>query len=80
MVLLGLTCFRIRSVYASFRSARKEPFLLLCFVYLGLFVVAFSTFANFGLLARERSQALPFLFVLLAVDHRRNRDRDLARA
>jgi len=36
-------------------------------VYLALFVFAFSTIANFGILARERTQLLPFFLVLLAI-------------
>jgi hypothetical protein len=31
------------------------------------FVFAFSTIANFGILARERTQLLPFFMVLLAI-------------
>jgi len=36
-------------------------------VYSLLFVFAFSSIANFGILARERTQVLPFFLVLLAV-------------
>jgi hypothetical protein len=32
-----------------------------------VFVYAFSSFSNFGLLARQRVQALPFLLVLYAL-------------
>jgi hypothetical protein len=35
--------------------------------YTGLFIIAFSGLANFGLLARQRVQLLPLFFVLLAV-------------
>jgi hypothetical protein len=64
-------------------------------VYSGLFVVAFSSIANFGILARERTQLLPFFLVLLAVpasrprpapapavtaERRADADRQLARA
>jgi hypothetical protein len=40
-------------------------------VYTAGFVVAFASIANFGILARERVQLLPFFFVLLAVQDRR---------
>jgi hypothetical protein len=36
-------------------------------VYLGVFFFAFGTISNFGILARQRSQAMPFVFVLLAL-------------
>ena len=43
-----------------------------------LYIIAFSSFANFGLLVRQRSLILPALFVLVAVEAgtqlRRNRD------
>ena len=34
-------------------------------VYLLMFFFAFGTIGNFGILARQRSQAMPFVFVLL---------------
>jgi hypothetical protein len=37
------------------------------FLYLLGFVVAFSQFGNFGILARQRVQALPLLLVLLSM-------------
>ena len=36
-------------------------------VYLGVFFFAFGTRANVGILARQRSQAMPFVFVLLCL-------------
>jgi hypothetical protein len=36
-------------------------------VYSLLFVFGFSTISNFGILARERTQVLPFFLVLLAI-------------
>jgi hypothetical protein len=32
-----------------------------------MFIFGFGTIGNFGILARQRSQVMPFLFVLLAV-------------
>jgi hypothetical protein len=42
-------------------------------VYGLLFIVAFSSIGNFGILARERCQLLPFFLVLLAVPGVRGR-------
>lgn len=48
-------------------SAWRRPILLFGFVYTLMFVVAFSSIGNAGILARQRSQMLPLLFMALAV-------------
>lgn len=48
----------------------KDSFVLFATVYSALFVVAFSTFGNFGLIARERVQVLPMVLVLLCLPDR----------
>ncbi len=40
---------------------------MLCLIYTLVFVYAFSTFANFGILTRERVMVLPFVLVLFAL-------------
>jgi hypothetical protein len=50
---------------------------MLCWVLTGLYAVSFASFANFGLLVRERSLVLPALFVLLSVDPIRARLQEL---
>ena len=74
--LLILTLARWRWVIASVRSLRRQPYVAMAFAYTGLFVVAFSAFANFGLLARERAQLLPLFVVLLCVPPRSDEDED----
>ena len=49
---------------------RRQPFVMFCAVYVGGAIVAFSAFANFGLLDRERVQILPLYLVLLCVPSR----------
>lgn len=82
--LIGLFIARFRSVVAAVKSIRTRPYVALCFAYCGLFIVAFSSFANFGLLARERTQLLPLLLVLFALPGNRdgagNRDATSASA
>ena len=46
---------------------RRSPYLAFCVSYVLLFVVAFSSFGNFGILTRQRVQVFPFFLVLLAV-------------
>jgi hypothetical protein len=69
--LLSLTILRVRWISAAVRSVRRQPYVALALVFTGLFVVAFSSFSNFGLLVRERSSVLPFFLVLLSVPPKR---------
>ncbi len=46
---------------------RRHPYVLFALVYTASFIVAFSGFANFGILARQRVLMLPLFFVLLAL-------------
>jgi hypothetical protein len=94
-LLLCLTLARRRAIWHAVRHLRRWPYVAFILVYSGLFVVAFSSIANFGILARERTQLLPFVLVLLAVpasrprpaatpaaspERRADADRQLARA
>jgi hypothetical protein len=94
-LLLCLVISRRRAIGQAVRHLRRRPYVAFILVYSVLFVVAFSSIANFGILARERTQLLPFFLVLLAVpasrprpaatpaasaDRRVDADRQLARA
>jgi hypothetical protein len=46
---------------------RSDPYVTLAIAYTLMFIFAFGTLSNFGILARERSQLVPFLFVLLSL-------------
>ena len=72
-VLLCLTIARRRAIWQAVRHLRRRPYMAFVLVYSVLFIVAFSSIANFGILARERTQLLPFFFVLLAVPSNRPR-------
>ena len=79
----------------AIRHLRRWPYVAFILVYAAGFVVAFASIANFGILARERVQLLPFFLVLLAMpgarrgpptrpapvqQRRADADRQLARA
>lgn len=67
---LGLVAFawRVRHTFRhAFTLIRSDPFVAYCAAFVILFVIGFSNFNNFGLLARERSQAFPMLLVFLCV-------------
>jgi len=73
MLLLYLTIARRRSIWHAVLQLRKRPYVAFVLVFAALFVVAFSSIANFGILARERTQLLPFFLVLLALPASRPR-------
>jgi hypothetical protein len=94
-LLLCLALARRRAIWQAVRHLRRYPYVAFILVFTGLFVVAFSSIGNFGILARERTQLLPFFLVLLCVpasrarpaatraptrDRRVDADRRLARA
>ncbi len=66
-VLLCLAVSRRRAVWQAIRHPRRRPYVAFIVIYSVLFVFAFSTIANFGILARERTQLLPFFLALLAI-------------
>lgn len=51
----------------NFLPQRRAPFLTFASTYSVLFAIAFSNFANFGILVRERVQLFPFVLMLLTV-------------
>ena len=51
----------------------KSSYPTFCVLYMGMFVYAFSTFGNFGILARERVQVLPFVLALVCLPLRPDR-------
>jgi hypothetical protein len=67
MAVIALIVLRFGSLRTAFQYARKHPFLLYCMVALVLYGMTFSSFANFGLLNRQRSLVLPALYALIAV-------------
>ena len=66
-LLLLLTLASWRRLRSLPRRMATTPYVTLAVVFAVLFVVAFSAIGNFGLLARQRTQVLPFLAVLVAL-------------
>ena len=65
--LLVFCLARFRWGWAAIRSLRRQPYVVFCFVYTLLFIVAYSSYANFGLLVRQRVQLYPVFLVLLSI-------------
>ena len=76
-VLIVISALSWRRLWESVRRLRTHPYITFAAAYIAMFTYAFAAIANFGILARERIQVLPFVFVLLAVPAwRRKKDRD----
>jgi hypothetical protein len=71
MFLLLFALVRIRWGFAALKSIRRRPYVALALAYSALFIVAFSSLANFGNLVRQRVQVLPFVVALLCIPPRR---------
>ena len=69
-VLLLICVVRFSWILAAIGSVRRQPYVLFAMIFTAVFIVAFSSIANFGILARERVQVLPFLLVLLSIPPR----------
>lgn len=67
LMLLALLVHARHRLVGAVRSLLRTPYVVLVFCYSLLFVYGFSSFANFGVLTRQRVQLLPFLLVLLAL-------------
>jgi hypothetical protein len=69
--LLVFALVRIPWSFAALRSIRRQPYVALAIAYVGMFILAFSSFANFGNLVRQRVQVLPFVVLLLCIPPRK---------
>jgi hypothetical protein len=72
--LLALCLVRWRWLLAAAKLLRRRPYVTAALVYTLLFVIGFSSVANFGILARERVQVLPMLLVLMCVPPARSEE------
>jgi hypothetical protein len=69
--LLIYAFIRIPWGFAALRSMRRQPYVAMALVYTAMFIVAFSSFSNFGNLVRQRVQVLPFFIALLCIPPKR---------
>jgi hypothetical protein len=65
-LLILMIRFR-RRILGLFVGIRRHPYVALCILYTLLFAFAFSQISNFGIIARQRVQLLPFAIALLCV-------------
>jgi hypothetical protein len=76
--LMALMVYRWRSVWAAIVDSRRDGYLLLVLVYALLFMFFFSAIANFGIIARQRVQLIPFVFMWIAYLPRRGQEQSRA--
>ncbi len=67
IALVVLLAVSWRRLLALPKTVLREPFVAYALSYVLLFCYAFSAVGNFGILARQRTQMLPLLFVLVAL-------------
>lgn len=67
MALLCLFAVSLPRLARAPSTMRREPYSAYALAMVLLFVYAFSAVGNFGILARQRTQVLPFVFVLVCL-------------
>ena len=65
VVLLAALAWNLPRMVRHAGRLRRYPYLLMALLFTGGFVIAFSSLFNLGILARQRTQALPFLLAVL---------------
>jgi hypothetical protein len=66
-VILGVMIASYRQIRILGRTVFARPYVMMCLVYSVLFIYAFASLGNLGLIYRERVMLLPFLMVLFAI-------------
>lgn len=65
LVLLLIMVWKLPAMLKRGLKIRRDPYMIFCLVFTIGFIIAFSSFLNLGLMARERSQVMPYLIALL---------------
>ncbi len=74
LFLIVLSIRGWRRIRAIPGALRREPYTAYCLGIMLTFVYAFSSFSNFGILARQRCQVIPFFLVLICLEPYRRKD------
>ncbi|MGH9067117.1 MAG: hypothetical protein ACRD0J_06470, partial [Acidimicrobiales bacterium] len=69
--LLGLLLTSLPRLWAALMSAPKRAYILSALLFSVVWIILFASIGNLGILARERTQVLPWLLVLVCVPRRR---------
>ncbi len=63
--LLALFIWRTPAIVKNFRARWREPYVMFALIYTAGFIFGHSPVLNLGIMARQRSQLIPFVLVLL---------------
>jgi hypothetical protein len=66
-LILLVIVLSLRELRCLPRACLRRPYTLVALLYGAAFVYAFAALGNLGLITRERTLLLPFLFVVLAI-------------
>jgi len=66
VLFIGIVLWRIKSIGKALAASISNTYARYLLIYIIVFVFSFSIISNFGILARERSMLLPFVFMLIA--------------
>ena len=78
LFLVGLGWRRRKQLLSVVKNWRENPFVFFLLLFVAEFSIIFSAaITNFGLLARQRVMATPFLIMLLCLKHARGKEREL---
>ena len=67
MFLLGFVIARRKWLRTAFRSLRRQPYLAFALGFAALFIVAYSSIGNFGILNRQSVQFIPLVIVFFCI-------------
>lgn len=67
LLLLGLLVAGRRRLLSWVKALPRRPYLVYCLAFTMTFVIAFSYIANFGILARQRTQMIPLMLTVLSM-------------
>ena len=63
ILILVVIVLSFRQLRCLFRVSLQRPYVFVCLIYSLVFMYAFAALGNLGLITRERTLLLPFLFV-----------------
>ncbi len=64
-LLLLILVWRLPWMLRRGLRIRRDPYILFCLLFTVGFIIAFSSFLNLGLMARERSMVMPYVLAML---------------
>ena len=66
-LIVAVVIYSLRRLRYLFRVCAQRPYVLMALFYCIVFFYTFAALGNLGLITRERTLVLPFLFIVLAI-------------